>query len=225
MPRNDVDSRTGTADVLDSTADDGEVRVKLGYLANGEGIDHGAAVWGPDGFLSRPNVPDATECSQALYMQSANRRYCLGFRDNRYAPLVGNLEPGDRMIVTDGEARIAVKQSDDMVNLYTVNQKTDASMMVALDGANGELNLMNGKAYIRLGEDPSGASCITLGISGGASISLYEDGTVQIDGANFAAECAQVKLGILAPPPPAPGLGIQYGPAPGSTSATCTVAA
>lgn len=208
-----TDQTFGTADVLKSTAENGEVRAGLGYLSQGgEGIDAGAVCLGPDGFISRPNEPDADKAALAFYLKDANRKYVLGIRDNRYADKVGSLDPGDRAIVTNGEARVMVKQVDDSVTLYTVNKKVDSSMMVALDGSTGELNLLSGKANITVGEDEDGAF-IELKC-GNASLALYEDGTIQINGATFTCATLKGSLGIISPQPPvlpvAPANGIAY---------------
>jgi len=204
-----VSSRVGVADVLSSTADEGEVRCSLGYQSDGRGVDATSPFWGLDGFIARPNDPNDDGSAQALYLQDANRRYVLGVRDNRFASLVGSMDPGDRCIVTDGEARAMVKQVRDAVVLYTVNQPVDATMMVELSGQDGTLTMTNGRSFLVMKDDS-----ITLGV-GNAQLSLHADGTVQIDGGTFVCATAGGQLGTMAPmspPMPAPAASILYGP-------------
>ena len=190
------------------------MRLKLGYVSSGDGIDATAIAWGPDGFISRPNDQDGTKAARAFYLRDANRKYVLSVSDNRYSLQVGDLLPGDRAIVTNGEARFLMKQASDAISLYTVNQKTDQSMMVSLDGQAGELNLLNGKAYITSGIDAQNKAYIAIGVAGGACITLYEDGECKVDGARLNCKTAGGNLGLIPPDvaPVAPAQSILYGP-------------
>ena len=215
MAAGTIDARTGVLDVLSSTADDGEVRCKLGYALDSRGVSASSHAWGMDGFVSRPNDPTAEGAAMAFYLQDANRRYVLASKDNRFADKVGTMDPGDRAIVTDGEARIFVKQQRDAVSLYTVNQVVDQSMLFDMGGLEGKTKWTNGKCFIEMIDDGVKAS-VSIGISGGASITLFEDGTVSIDGAYFNCATGGGRLGVLAPQtpgPPAPLGSILFGPA------------
>lgn len=201
--------RIGTADVVSSTAEGGEVRCTLGRVTEGLGVDSASPFWGLDGFVSLPNASTSDSAPQAIYLQDANRRYVLGVRDNRFSSQVGELDPGDRAIVTDGEARVLVKQVRDAVVLYTVNQPIDKTMMVELSGADGTITLTNGKSFLVLKDDS-----ITLGV-GNAQLSLHADGTIQLDGGTFVCATAGGQLGTMAPmaPPMPPGASsILFGP-------------
>ncbi len=223
-----TDQTFGTADVMKSTAEKGEVRVGLGFLAQGgEGIDAGAVCLGPDGFISRPNGPDADKAALAFYLKDANRKYVLGIRDNRYAHLVGSLEPGDRAIVTDGQVRFLMKSAPEAINLYTVNKKLDATMMVDVNGEKGQLLLLNAKSFLRMSTDAAGKCKLTIAC-GASSITLREDGTIQIDGCNLIAATQKGCLGLMSPQPPvippAGANGIGIGPGAVAASVNWTVA-
>ncbi len=105
-----ADHLTQTADILLSTAEDGEIRVNLGELSTGEGFFSDVQVWGPDGFISRPNESDDKGCVQALYIVDGQQQRVAATRDNRYAKQAGTPDPGDRFIVTKGAPRILIKQ-------------------------------------------------------------------------------------------------------------------
>lgn len=223
-----VEQRVGVADVLGTTADSGEVRCKLGYHFDETGIDNAAPAWGLDGFISRPSDPSSAGAAQAFFVQDANRRYVVSLRDNRFASKVGTLDPGDRAIVTDGEARVLLKQQRDAVVLYTENAPADKSMMVDLGGADGTIKITNGRCALTMFDDGVDAY-ISLTVSGGATLTMKSDGTVSLDGAYFNCATGGGRLGVLAPQvpgPPAPAGSIVYGPtgmaAVASTSWTVT---
>jgi hypothetical protein len=54
-----VDQLHNVGDVLQSEADDGEVRATIGSAVDGQGYFHDAPFYGPDGFIFRPNQPDS----------------------------------------------------------------------------------------------------------------------------------------------------------------------
>ncbi len=166
-----------TADILATRADTGEVRATLGNAATGRGYLQEAAVYGPDGFVSRPLPPTDGECAQALYAKLGHHTAVIGSRDNRHADKVGTMDDGDRMIVSGGEARIMVKYGRDAINLYTVNQGVDQSMMIDLDGAAGLTTISNGKAYVTMREDK-----LVLAVNGGGSITIDKGGIKLIGG-------------------------------------------
>lgn len=203
--------QTGVADVLDSTAEGGEIRVKLGYSISGAGLADNCSWWGPDGFISRPNPPSDEGAPMAFWLQGANRRYVIASRDNRFAEQVGELDPGDRAIVTDGEARVLVKKERDAVVLLTKNASTGYSMMLDMSGTDGEIKIVNGKSFFRIEKDR-----ISMGVSGGCTLTLGADGVVSIDGAFLNCATGGGRLGVLGPQipgPPAPAGSVLYGPA------------
>lgn len=211
----DPDALVLTADVLGSDAETGEIRCKLGDSATAEGYSTGAAIYGPDGFIGRPNPPsvDGGAC-QALYVQDGDDHKIVGTRDNRWVDKVGTMDPGDRAIVTDAEARVFVRQGRSAVVLYTLNVPADKSMMIDLGGIEGQLTVMNGGAIMTMKDDE-----IVLAVNGGGAIRISADG-VQITGACFQATTGAVQLGDLgggiAPPQVPATSGVLWGPSPGT---------
>jgi hypothetical protein len=194
-------------DVLASEITDGEVRVNLGFqggIGGGDedkGIALGAPSWGMDGFVAVPNDPTDDGVCRATYVVDGDEKRVIAMRDGRYADKVGEFGPGDRAIVTAGEARIMLKAEADSVAMYTVNSKVDLSQLISIDGSTGITLLLNGNSYIQIDDDE-----ITLAINDGASITINKDG-VQILGGKFEATCASGSLGQLVPGvPPPPGL-------------------
>jgi len=203
MTIRDAEQIIGTADVLDTDADDGEVRATLGNAALGVGYFKEAPFYTVDGFISRPNQPTANgDAAQALYLVDGDGRIVIGTRDNRFAENVGQLEEGDRAIVTDGEARVLIKKEGDKVILYTVNEPADKSMIVEMDGAGGTLKLMNGGSWIEISDDK-----IVIGAAGGLSMMTLDADGLQVDGGAFNCMTQGGVLGALTPPTPGtPGI-------------------
>jgi len=188
-----------TADILATEATDGEVRAQLGDAALGKGFVQEAAIYGVDGFVGRPNPPDDEgNAAQALYLQDGDDTQIIGTRDNRWADKVGTMEPGDRAIITDGEARVFVKQSRDAVVLYSVNQPEDKSMLIDIGGLEGEIKIVNGGAFITMTNDS-----IVLAVNGGGSLTIDADG-VRAIGNSFQAVAPVVQLGDVGGGTPAP---------------------
>ena len=201
-----------TADILATEATDGEVRAQLGDATLGKGFVQEAAIYGVDGFVGRPNPPDVEgNAAQALYLQDGDDTQILGTRDNRWADKVGTMEPGDRAIITDGEARVFVKQSRDAVVLYSVNQPEDKSMLLDIGGLEGEIKIVNGGAFITMTNDS-----IVLAVNGGGSLTIDADG-VRVIGNSFQAVAMSVQLGDVGGGTPAPQTGgVLWGPTPGT---------
>ena len=193
-----LSNQSDVADVLKSTAEDGEIRCTLGSSLTEFGLGD-APVWGMDGFISRPNDPDADGACQAFYLADPEKRI-LAFYDPRFSDAVGSLDPGDRAIVTDGAARIFLKKARDAVVLYTESQPDDLSMMFDMSGEDGTLTIVIGNMYLKLGKDGDKKDVISLGINGGASLTLYADGTVRIDGKSFQCNTPSGQLGYTGSP-------------------------
>lgn len=205
-----VGQQTDTADILDSTAEDGEVRCSLGDYITDFGYSTDNPMWGPDGFIARPNDPTDDGACQAFYVQDANDRRIVATNDPRFTEQVGELEPGDRAIVTDGPPRVLVKQESQSVTLYTENMN-DETMMVSLDGLEGVISLLAGTSWIKMT-----AEKITLGVSGGGQVVIDKSG-VTVAGGQFVAATLGGCLGIIGVPPTAtvpmqPAQSILYGP-------------
>jgi hypothetical protein len=197
-----ADHATAIADVLLSEVTaEGEVRVNLGDVVTGDGFGAFTATWGADGFVARPLDPVGGEAARALFIYDGQSKRILGMRDARYAAKVGSLQPGDRAIVSDCEARFFLKRATNALTLYTTNDTDDGNaMMVHLDGAAGEVQVRCSDVFalFKKGE-------ITLAVNGGGSIIIDANG-VQIGGQKFSANAATVTLGLLAGAPPPPGV-------------------
>lgn len=198
-------------DALLSTVTSGEVRLKIGNKATNEGYGDGVAMWGTDGFIARPNAPDARGACQVLALQDGNNYRCIGARDNRIADKVGTLAEGDRAIVTDAECRVIVKKATEAVTLYTAAQNGGASIMATVSGeGDGTIQLIHGGgAYVTVDKDKIVAS------AGGSSITI-DAGGVQVVGAYIGLNAPGGNLGLVGPqgemPPAAPLASIVCGP-------------
>lgn len=201
-----------TADVLGSDATDGEIRVHLGDASSGRGFSKDNPVYGPDGFIGRPNPPSADgSAAQAVYVHDGDDHRVLGVRDNRWKDKVGTMDDGDRAIVTEGAARIFVKNGRDAVVLYT-EANDGKGMLLDIGGVEGEVQIINGKGgtFFRMGDHE-----IVLAVDGGGTLTIDAEG-VRVTGANFQATAGSVQLGDMGggTPPPAlpPLIGVAYGP-------------
>ena len=199
-----------TADILATEATDGEVRAQLGDAALGKGFAQEVAIYGVDGFVGRPNPPDAEgNAAQALYLQDGDDTQIIGTRDNRWADKVGTIEPGDRAIISSGEARFLLKNERDAIVLYTADS-TGKGLLLDMGGTEKEIKIVNaGKTFITMTQ-----SSIVMGVDGGGSLTIDADG-VRVTGASFQAVTGSVQLGDqgggLPPPPLPPALGVAYG--------------
>lgn len=111
-------------DLLGSDVTDGEVRVQIGDLASGKGFGASAPVYGVEGFLTCPNDPDENGAATGLAISDGNTKRVVATRDNRFAKLAGNLNPGDRAIVTKGAARFRINTEKQSVSLATSDDGT-----------------------------------------------------------------------------------------------------
>jgi hypothetical protein len=166
MPRF-ADHLTGIADILHSSAENGEVRVNYGEETTGEGELADVQVWGPDGYIARPNDPSDKGAAQVLYLVDGQQQRAMAFRDNRFAVQAGTLEPGDRIICTDGPTRFFMKRATQRIGLYTEAVSTPPAggkgMLIEADGDAGVLRLRAGGAVIEL---DAASGTITLTASG-----------------------------------------------------------
>ncbi len=205
------DELVDTADVLGTTADDGEIRAKVGYAVSAQGTYVNLPFYGPDGFISSPNQPSENgDACQALYIRDGDGRIIIGTRDNRYADKVGSFEPGDRGIVTDGEARILIKQATDSIFAMTVDQTVDRMMMFEMNGQDGALKLFCGNSWIELTD-----KTVTIGVDEGKAIFSMDKDGFQLRGSSFVCATSSGQLGLMADPAvsiPAPAFSIVAGP-------------
>jgi hypothetical protein len=202
-----VDQRTMVLDVIASGVDEGEVRLNIGYTSrSNKGIGAGAPCWwGADGFVSVPNDPSDDGACMVWMVQDGNDKRILGYRDNRFADKLATLQPGDRGILTDGEARFIIRKGEDSVSLYSVDQSTDTDMIMTLNGKEGFGEMRVGATSIKVSNDK-----ITMVVAGGKTIVTIDDQGFQVDGNTCRLATQSGHLGSLAPTIPAvpPPVGI-----------------
>jgi hypothetical protein len=215
MPR-DADAILLVADILASDTSNGEVRCKLGEATTGHGKSADVAMYCAHGFIGVPEAPDADgSACQAFYAQDGDEQKIVGTRDNRLAAQVGQLDPGDRAIISTGDARVLVKRKGSSATLLTKNAKTNKTMMVIADGEHGEAKIQNGGAFVLVKDDK-----IVLAVNGGGAITIGKAG-VQVTGGSFQATTGAVQLGDQGggiAPPPSPASAVAVGPQPGAVS-------
>lgn len=152
-----IDDLLGQADVITSSVTGGEVRVNIGDAITGDGIGAECGWWGLDGFVGRPNAPDADGSScQVLYQVDGTQKRVIASRDNRYTSKNGALAEGDRAIVSDCNARLFLKKESDAIGFYGVNALASAdanSMLVWLDGSTGIIHLTNSHCALEIHKD------------------------------------------------------------------------
>lgn len=190
-------------DVTASSMESGDVRVNVGSAITNEGEGSDGPWWANgDGFVSRPNGPGADGACKALFLRHGNKKICIASRDGRYSSKAGELQPGDRAIVSRGEARFLLKAENDSVTLYTANQQDDdSSMMITAVGETGTILIANGGAYIEMKKDKivmsAGKAMLVLdGLTGAASFFA----------SHFAANAKSGNLGVVGAIPPPTGV-------------------
>lgn len=205
MPRF-ADNLTATADITTTTVTDGEVRANIGESTDGTGVASDAIIYGIDGFVSRPSDADARGAAQCVYLNDGNSRRIIAANDNRFADKVGELKPGDRAIVSDCDARIFLKKETSAVVHYTVNQKTNASMIFEVNGQDGEIRIVNGKSAIIVKDGE-------IIITNGKTAILADDDGFFVNGAHCGLNTNGGNLGTMAAdiPPIAPAMSVLTG--------------
>lgn len=196
-------------DITASSMENGDVRVNIGNALTGEGTaaDNPWLANG-DGFVSRPNNPDDAGACEAMYLRNGNQKVSIAARDARYADKAGELQPGDRAIVSRGEARFLLKAEDDVVTLYSADRTNDnASMMFSLDGSTGTGMMTVGKSYIEMKNGK-------LVLSNGQAMIVLDGPNIQVFGSHTALNTKSGNLGVLGAVPPPTGVNsIVAGPA------------
>lgn len=177
------DQYIDTGDVVLSTAENGQIRVNLGDVDKQTGYGVSVPAWGPDGYLARPN--DSGEgAARALYLTDGNNKRAFAFSDNRFAKQAGTLDPGDRMIVSSGDARFYLRNEDNRIGFYTEAQSDPPvggkGMLFDMSGKDGVIQIRCGGCSITLdgqkgtitlcAAGPSGSSTIVLDPVNGAQI-------------------------------------------------------
>jgi hypothetical protein len=192
---------TTLADILATDSEGGQVVVNVGDKVDGTGVSSGIALWANgDGFISRPNDPDANGAAQALYMNEGPTVRVVASRDNRWIANVGGLQPGDRAIVSNCQARLFLKRENNGIAVYTTNDTDNGSaMMVDVNGKAGTLTLINGKALVSISTDK-----IVLS-AGGSAVTIDSNG-IQMFGSHFGCNCATGNLGVVGSIPPPIGV-------------------
>lgn len=212
------------ADILATEVEAGEVRANIGFSETGKGVGASEGCWfGADGFIGRPNDPDDAGACMAWFFQDGNDRRVMAYRDNRFADKVGELEPGDRAIVSAGEARLLLKVGNDSITLYTESQPDEQSMMVSLNGQDGKILISCAGSWIEIDNDG-----IRMGAKGGKAMLTLDENGFQVDGNQCRLATKSGHLGVIAPQvaPPVGASSIVVGPSGitgvGSSSWTAT---
>lgn len=197
------------ADVITSVLESGQVRINIGNAKTGKGVASSVALWGVDGFYSRPNDASSDGAAQVLYFVHGDAKIPIAARDNRPILNYGELQPGDRVICTDSSAFYALKKGDNAHVLYTTNDTgDDKPMLVNLSGAKGTYTvLIDGTDGPTVIQAKSGE--ITLGVDGGGSITINKQG-VFVFGPYCGLNTGKGNLGVIGAIAPPPTNGIAY---------------
>lgn len=189
------------ADVLAVDRDSsGEVRINIGESTDGVGLASGAAIWCADGFFGVPNEPDDDGACGVLYHVEGNQRRAIGTKDNRFLDAYGQLEAGDRTIVSDSKARFLLKRGTDSITIYT-QDSDDNAIVFSVDGSAGAIIAQvggpNGTAHFEM---KSGEVKIS---AGGSACIQIKGNEIILFGDLFSAATGRVVLGTIggAPPP------------------------
>lgn len=192
-----ADNLTDIADILHSTAKGGEVRVNIGDAASGEGERADVQVWGPDGFVARPNKKTDAGVCQAFYVVDGQQQRVIATRDNRTAKQAGELDEGDRLIVTEGAPRFYMKQVRQRVGLYTESKDTPPaggkSMTLDLDGEGNVVQLRFGGTMVTM--DGGKVTIVAAGAATNTSI-VMTDSTITITAGAIYLDGGNVTVGL-----------------------------
>lgn len=204
------------SDCLVSNVDGGRVTISLGDSRYDNGETEGFAfdcqsIATTDGFYSVPAIADEFGAPQAFSYSYGNETFVLGTWDNRSIANAGNMQPGDRAIVTKGPARILIKDASDSINILTKSSLLPGDkpdMGISVDGERGMITIHNGTSYMQVLDNE-------ITISAGKTQLVINAKGVTITGENFMCNTGGGNLGLLAPPttPPIKGVNsVLYGP-------------
>lgn len=159
-----------TADITLVTVQSGEVRCNVGDATSSEGIGAVCSVWGMDGYIAAPNLPepDGTAACQCIYVQDGNEKKIIGTRDHRFQPQTGNIEAGDRLIVCKSAAKVVLKDSKATVTLATTDDGTPSGNSSQIINSPDEISLRSKYGAIIIDKDG-----IWLLHASGAEICLF----------------------------------------------------
>lgn len=115
-----ADHHTQICDVLGSTVTEGEVRLNIGDSTDGKGWGANIPLWGQHGFASRPADPSSAGNAMAIVLRDGHQQRVGWVRDNRFAPLVGTLKPGESMMFGPAGQFIRTHQ-DGSITLFTTD--------------------------------------------------------------------------------------------------------
>lgn len=215
-------------DIVSTELVEGEVRCNIGQGTAGTLAD--LTIWsGSDGFIGRPTDADDDGKCMGLYAMLGNTRRIIATKDNRIIAKYGELDQGDRAIITKGPARVLVKNTAKSVTLLTLGGGEDANpIFVQVDGESGKIEMMcagqNGGKHTKFTMSPT---AIFLGVDGGGSITITADGVI-VAGKHFSANTKGGNLGLIGPAaPPSGAMSLLAGPTgmTGMPAALWTVAA
>lgn len=196
-----ADHLTQVADILLSEQDGGEVRCNVGDKHTEEGFGSTSPLWGTDGFIAMPNAPSEDGACQALYTTDGQQKRIIATRDNRWASKAGALAPGDRVVVSDCEARIMLRREASQVVLYSADQTDDgATMMFELNGSTGVGQMVVGSSFLKMTKDKIQIGC-------GGTVLELDEAAFAVFAKHFAANVGGGNLGTIGPIAPPPGVG------------------
>jgi hypothetical protein len=189
-------------DIVSTELVEGEVRCNIGQGDAGTLAD--VTIWsGSDGFIGRPTDADDDGNCMGLYAAQGNSRRLIATKDNRIIAKYGELDQGDRAIITKGPARVLVKNTAKSVTLLTLGGGEDTNpIFIQVDGESGKIEMMcagqNGAKVSKITMSPA---AMFLGVSGGGSITIDMQG-VTIGGSHFACNTKGGNLGLIGPANP-----------------------
>jgi hypothetical protein len=192
MANRHADGLLDIADVVATEIRGGDVRMNIGDATTNAGVGASIPGFGVDGFIARPNDPDGDGAATVLYAQIGDQKVAIGTRDRRYADKVGELQSGDRAIVSKGSARFLLKNEKDRLVLYTETQSDGTSMMISASGESEEITLTVGLTGIKISADR-----IELFINGGPSFVLDKNTGAAITAPSINLDGGFVTIGLL----------------------------
>ncbi|NUP13744.1 MAG: hypothetical protein HOW73_47515 [Polyangiaceae bacterium] len=179
----------------------GEIRIKLGNSnAQSAAAPQNVPVYGIDGFYSKPNKPDAKGSAFCLYDPSGSGRV-VASKDNRLTEFYGQMDDGDKAIITRNGSRVFIKDDGRSVSI-TVKTDDGLDLVAQLNGKKKTWSVVVGD-----GADSSwftqAPAKIYMGVSGGGALKIDKKG-VTINGEKFEANVGKVFLAMAEPSGTAP---------------------
>lgn len=130
--------------------ENGTIVGQIGNAINEDVLGAEIELWGIPGLASLPAPPqqNADDCAQCIAIDTGGDMHAIAYRDTRYQAVVGNLQPGDTVLYSngatgEGQARVFLKGNGNTITLYTAKDGSSKAMGLIMDPVSDSISCFN----------------------------------------------------------------------------------